>query len=165
MLQRPSCWTGRCRTASIACGSASRRLLGVDVHVLRVAQQADALLLLSLFCHLKTKQNKKKHRRATLAHDSSHLSRSRPLRLTGPRSQTVDMSSSARSLAAFNRSNSESTASNLASNLSSDEGRIHATNNESRPDRISEIKQSEWVITQVWNLRSSGEEQSTFARN
>lgn len=162
MLQRPSCWTGRCRTASIACGSASRRLLGVDVHVLRVAQQADALLLLSLFCHLKTK---KKHRRATLAHDSSHLSRSRPLRLTGPRSQAVDMSSSVRSLAAFNRSYSKSTASNLASNLASDEGRIHATNNETWPHRISEIKQRKWVITQVWNLHSSGEEQSAFARN
>lgn len=31
-----------------------RGLLGVNVHVLRMSQQADSLLLLPLFCHLKT---------------------------------------------------------------------------------------------------------------
>lgn len=64
--------------------SALRGLLRVEVHVLRVSQQADALLLLSLFCHLK------KHRRPTLVHDWSHLSSSHPLPLTGPRSLAVD---------------------------------------------------------------------------
>lgn len=34
----------------------SRRLLGVDVHVLRVRQQADPLLLLPLFGHLKRRK-------------------------------------------------------------------------------------------------------------
>lgn len=34
------------------CRSTSRRLLRVDVHVLRVSQKADPLLLLPLLCHL-----------------------------------------------------------------------------------------------------------------
>lgn len=35
------------------CRSTSRRLLRVDVHVLRVSQKADPLLLLPLLCHLR----------------------------------------------------------------------------------------------------------------
>lgn len=60
-------------------------LLRVDVHVLRVSQQTDALLLLSLFRHLK-----KPNRKPTLVQDGSHLSDWRPLPPTGNRSLAID---------------------------------------------------------------------------
>lgn len=138
---RPYCCTGWCGVASVTsapcsrgAGSALRGLLRVDVHVLRVSQQADALFLLSLFCHLIRKTHRHKA-------DSSRRYGSGPLPLTGIQKfgawQLIVLIDP--SIKACKRSYSEGTASNLSSDES---GRIQTTNNETRPRQISEIKQS-----------------------
>lgn len=138
---RPYCCTGWRSFASVTstpcsrgASSALRGLLRVDVHVLRVSQQADALFLLSLFCHLIRKTHTQKA-------DSSHMYGSGPLPLTGLQKfgawQPIVLIDP--SIKACKRSYSEGTASNLSSDES---GKIQTTNSETRPREISEIKQS-----------------------
>lgn len=110
--------------------AALRRLLRVDVHVLRVSQQADPLLLLPLLRHLSERKGRKEGRRV-------HLS-------SAPQSSSSSSSSSLKLCGLWCRSLSKKRS------AACDGGSwIPDTKTETWLQEISEIKQSAWVITQV----------------
>lgn len=139
-------------------GSALRRLLWVDVHVLRVSQQANPLLLLPLFSHLKNVQKQ------------ADFSKFLPPEPLSPSSSSKCASRLSRRLIHsqhIKEANKCRTKCRLLhwTALSSDKSsRIQTTNSETQSQEISEIKQNTWVITHA-NLYTGRDKNGFSAKN
>lgn len=98
--------------------------------------------------------------------DSSHLYGSRPLPPTGIKKlRGLGAWQSIVLIDPFTKACKRSYSEGAPSNLSSDDsGGIQTTNNETRPREISEIKQSKWVITQVWTFIPVGQKNRVLLR-